>query len=665
MKKKMRSDEGMDVSGASSTPISSSQPASSEPHEESNTRKKMGSDDSMDLSGASSTQISSSQPSSTPTPSSQSAPQPGPVIRLRSKQALPVPDVGLARDRSRSPTRSLPVMVIGRDSLHAHFPTYDLADDIVDPFHERESPDPMTLQDATVEEIDKLCAKIQLDPQKVHEGIANELVSLLEFDAYDEVDENLVSDKSKIIPSTVVLKAKGDGVKARVCACDYAHNKRPDVFSPTPVESSISTLLARALFHDWDVVTGDLSTAFLHADLDKDEEIYIKPPKVVTAMRPGKVWKLKKALYGLRRAPALFTKFFASCLTSLGFRRLKSDQCYFVNDELGVEIVHHVDDPIFAGPSAAIKQVIEQLSAHVKLKIGNWLSKDQVMKHIGKEYLRVDGGILTRLPVEYYEDLLDDQGMQACKPVATPMVPRPRPSGPQESQTWEEHLPPERHQLYRRTVGKLRFAVRLRPDLSFCVKELSRDLSAPMGKSWSMMKRCLRYVNGTKDKTLVITKPIALNSLEILTDSDHGGCEVSRRSTSSAYVFLGGCLLHHHCRQQTVVATSSGEAEYYAMCSGCCEGLAIQSLWAELGVDMKLNLMSDSSAARSMSLRQGLGRMKHLEVKMLWLQDLTQRRDLTVNKIGTKDNCSDLGTKALAKDRHEQLAWMVGMRDLP
>eukprot|EP00972_Heterocapsa_arctica_P025769 3791017-Heterocapsa_arctica.AAC.1 len=60
-------------------------------------------------------------------------------------------------------------------------------------------------------------------------------------------------------------------------------------------------LLQRALANNWRIVAADVSTAFLHAKLDNDDVTYVVPP--ATGKKPGKVWRVWRALYGLRRAP--------------------------------------------------------------------------------------------------------------------------------------------------------------------------------------------------------------------------------------------------------------------------------------------------------------------------------------------------------------------------
>ena len=75
------------------------------------------------------------------------------------------------------------------------------------------------------------------------------------------------------------------------------------------------------------------------------------------------------------------------------------------------------------------------------------------------------------------------------------MVASPKP-GEHEVETWDMASGVNHHHLYRQAVGKLRYAVSERPDLSYVVKELSRGRATPRGQHRAMLKRCLRYAQG-------------------------------------------------------------------------------------------------------------------------------------------------------------------------
>ena len=83
----------------------------------------------------------------------------------------------------------------------------------------------------------------------------------------------------------------------------------------------------------------------------------------------------------------------------------------------------------------------------------------------------------------------------------------------------------------------------------------------------------------------------------------------------------GGHLLHAWSQTQTTVALSSGEAELTGTYTGASKGIGLRSLSAGLGLTFNLQVFSDSTAATGICTRRGLGRVRHLAVADLLIQD--------------------------------------------
>ena len=106
----------------------------------------------------------------------------------------------------------------------------------------------------------------------------------------------------------------------------------------------------------------------------------------------------------------------------------------------------------------------------------------------------------------------------------------------------------------------------------------------------------------------------------------------------------GSHLMAHWARTQQVIALSSAEAEVNALCKGAQEGLAAKSLSEEVGTPLALKLRTDASAAVGILSRQGVGRVKHLQVRQLWMQERVHEGDLKLIKIPRAVNYSDVMT---------------------
>ena len=87
-------------------------------------------------------------------------------------------------------------------------------------------------------------------------------------------------------------------------------------------------------------------------------------------------------------------------------------------------------------------------------------------------------------------------------------------------------------------------------------------------------------------------------------------------------------VIGDHCiktwsASQGAIALSSAEAEFYGMVEAVIRAKGLRSLALELGfvgLSTVIHLGTDSEAAKSFASRTGLGKMRHIEIRDLWLQ---------------------------------------------
>ena len=154
---------------------------------------------------------------------------------------------------------------------------------------------------------------------------------------------------------------------------------------------------------------------------------------------------------------------------------------------------------------------------------------------------------------------------------------------------------------------------------------------------------------------------------KVFSDSDWAGDRDTRRSRSGGVALLAGCTVKSWSNRQATPAMSSAEAEYYAMVKASAEALGIQALAADLGWAVRIRLCVDSSAAKAMASRSGVGRVRHMEVRFLRLQDVVMRKRLELKKICGKKNPADVLTKPLSHSVVRELlsACRLGFEDRP
>ena len=79
------------------------------------------------------------------------------------------------------------------------------------------------------------------------------------------------------------------------------------------------------------------------------------------------------------------------------------------------------------------------------------------------------------------------------------------------------------------------------------------------------------------------------------------------------------------------------------------EGLGIFTLLSDFGrPGMKASVGMDTSAAIGIAQRQGISKLRHIKVDVLWLQEQQARRLLPLRKVPGPHNPSDMGTKHIA-----------------
>ncbi len=110
---------------------------------------------------------------------------------------------------------------------------------------------------------------------------------------------------------------------------------------------------------------------------------------------------------------------------------------------------------------------------------------------------------------------------------------------------------------------------------------------------------------------------------------------------------FGGVSLKHWSSTQSVIALSSGEAEFVALVKAVTDGIAIQALAAELGWSLNLVVHVDSSTAKAIGSRSGVGKVRRLEVKTLWVQAALKEGRFALRKVPGKENPANVLTKSL------------------
>jgi hypothetical protein len=448
------------------------------------------------------------------------------------------------------------------------------------------------------------------------------------------------------LPSRLVFAIKRDEhgnvekYKCRLVAKGFqqvAGKDYDEVFAPTAQHASLRILLAIAAAKGLTVDQIDVKTAFLNGELK--EEVYLKLPDELG----GAVWRLKKALYGLKQAARAWHEKLKQEMMKLGFMSSKNDPCLFFRGKEGrnVYVLVHVDDAVVIGQQEAVQKAKQDIATRFEIK-----DLGAAKYYLGLEIRKEDNGSITLSQEKYTKDLLaryDPNGQ--LKPKSTPFE-----VGLKLSKESGEQLPDGK--VYRELVGALLYlASNTRPDISYAVSVLSRFMSSPTESHWNAAKRVLRYLKGTINQSLTYLGAGGVDKPVTFVDADFAADEDKRRSTSGMVVTLNGRAVMWMSKLQSVVATSTAEAEFISAATGVKEALWIRKLLSEItGKGVAVQLRCDNQSAIHL-IKQNTagrtGRSKHIDVQFHFLKDRFQRGDLEVEFVETANQAADMFTKQL------------------
>ena len=128
---------------------------------------------------------------------------------------------------------------------------------------------------------------------------------------------------------------------------------------------------------------------------------------------------------------------------------------------------------------------------------------------------------------------------------------------------------------------------------------------------------------------------------------------------------LGKCLVKHWAKTQTTISLSSGESELHGIAQGCAQALGVQALLRDMGWEVPITVHSDATAAIGIARRKGLGKIRHLDVTDLWIQDKIRSKAIKLVKVLGTENMADVLTKYVDKATLQKALVFMGMELLP
>nr|GEU73864.1 putative ribonuclease H-like domain-containing protein [Tanacetum cinerariifolium] len=337
-----------------------------------------------------------------------------------------------------------------------------------------------------------------------------------------------------------------------------------EVFAPVARIKAIRLFLAYPSFMGFMVYQMDVKSAFLYGTIE--EEVYVcQPPGFENPDHPNKVYKVVKSLNGLHQAPRAWYETLATYLLENGFQRGTIDQTLFIKKQKGdILLVKQKKDGIF-------------------------ISQDKYVAKILRKFGLTEGKSDSTL-IDTEKPLLKDP----------------------DGEDVDVHT-------YRSMIGSLMYLTSSRPDIMFTVCACARFQVTLKALHLHAVKRIFRYLKGKPHLGLWYPKDSPFD-LVAYSDNDYAGASLDKKSTTRGCQILGCRLISWQCKKQTVVATSSTEAEYVAAASCCAQVLWIHNQLLDYGPDQKVSGKDKSNSLMADNLPKTIWySTHHVTLMKSWL----------------------------------------------
>ncbi|GJV90053.1 retrovirus-related pol polyprotein from transposon TNT 1-94 [Tanacetum coccineum] len=311
------------------------------------------------------------------------------------------------------------------------------------------------------------------------------------------------------------------------------------------------------------------------------EVVYVSQPEgFVDQDKPSHVYKLKKALYGLKQAPHAWYDMLSSFLISQQFSKGAVDPTLFTR---------HGGNDILLVQIYVDDIIFASTNTAMCNEFANQMTNKFKMSMIGANGKQVD---------------------------AT---------------------------LYRGMIGSLMYLTASRPDLNYVVCLCARYQAKPIEKHLQAVKRIFRYLNGTINMGLWYSKDTDM-SLTAYADTDHAGCQDTRRSTSGSAQFLGEKLVRWLSKKQ--------KRQPYRL--------------TDYGFQFnKIPLYCDNKSAIALCCNNVQhSRAKHIDIRYHFIKEQVENGIIEIYFVRTKYQLADIFTKPLPRERFNFLINKLGMKSM-
>ncbi|CAE7422884.1 unnamed protein product [Symbiodinium sp. CCMP2592] len=502
-----------------------------------------------------------------------------------------------------------------------------------------------------------------------------------------QVREDLSSGRGQLIPMKVVYTIKPPDPpaeeeqpteffkrKSRIVICGNMASHCPsEVFASTAPAEVVRAAIALARFFNWNLGAIDIVAAFLQTPLRAVKGaplVYGVPPKILVRaglVRPGELWKLTHAVYGLQESPKLWGAYRDDLLAQIqlvfdGKRvtlmqgRVEPSWWSVLQDGsvlIGILVVY-VDDLLLCGRTELIKELAAAIKAVWKTSPLQLATEGEI-RFLGIEISFTSQGFaLTQRA--YIEELLRIHEMTSRRRDLVPVA--------KEAASFvatDDEGPANEGEVRaaQQIAGELLWiSQRTRPDIAYVCSLIGSLATRAPRRAVEIGEKTLGYLQRTIGRQLLYESCVPYLTGFV----DASFAPDASRSHTGWIVLLAGNVIAWRSSRQSCISLSTAEAELEAAVEGLVALQGIQALLHDIGVvSLQLQMHSDSTSALAIAKGSCSWRTRHLRLKSSWVSELIAKGIVEFNHCSGEVQPADLLTKPLSSARMRALCGLIGL----
>jgi len=439
-----------------------------------------------------------------------------------------------------------------------------------------------------------------------------------------------------------------------------------DIHAPVMDKTTLRVLLSIGNSRDANLRQADVTQAFLWADLD--EEVYVTAPPGYDLGRDDHgrplVFRVLKAIYGLKQSPACWYKLISRWLLDQGYQQSGYDQCLFhawrnadgqidpsqspddQNDDF-MFIGFHVDDFLTVTTDKQWEtEFLDSLRSRFDITD---LGEPTQLLGLNIERDKTARSLKISCPT-VLNDMLENTGMTGAYPTTSPaMNPEPTDLITADNEYRHEGLDPAK------VIGSMQYAASsCRPDLALVCSSLGSERQKKTLAGLKNLKRSIGYVAGTVNMGLIYhgATTSRFAQITVYVDSEFGGdlkltMNPTGRPRYGFGIFVGNDLVAYRTKSADTVVLSSANAEIIGLSEACRHLTWTRNLLKDLGFKLSPTVVyEDNAAAISIATRAYLtSRTRHIHLRDLYVRELVTNGDVEIRYVKTNENIADFFTK--------------------